>query len=66
MLVEGSYKEGSMPNSLIGHLTVNRGGYVCFCVCAWVSEWIFLCTQVCDVHATMYACVKFLLAYTMW
>lgn len=28
MLVEGSYKEGCMPNSLAGHLVGNRGGFV--------------------------------------
>lgn len=30
MLVEGSYKEGCMPNSLTGHSAVNTGGFVPF------------------------------------
>lgn len=30
MVVEGSSKEGCMPNSLAGHSAVNRGGFVPF------------------------------------
>lgn len=30
MVVERSYKEGCMPNSLAGHLALNRGGFVPF------------------------------------